>query len=86
MITAQNLICVLSDSRIHVYGIDRLHIWMLVHHMANGPEHILHELTQLLTATSSNYLSFLQILWISFLHLQHICKHLSCHAYIFFLP
>jgi oligopeptide transport system substrate-binding protein len=45
-LTTQNFISNLAHNGIHVNGIDCLYIGMLIHHPTDGPEHILHGLTQ----------------------------------------
>lgn len=40
----------LSDERVHVDGVDRLGVGVLLHHAADGAEHAVHGLTQVLAA------------------------------------
>lgn len=40
----------LADERVHVDGVDRLGVGMLLHHAADGSEHAVHGLTQVLAA------------------------------------
>ena len=44
------LVCRLADERVHVDGVDRLCVRMLLHHAADGAEHAVHGLTQVLAA------------------------------------
>ncbi len=46
----QLLVRRLADERIHVDGVDRLGVGMLLHHAADGAEHALHGLAQVLAA------------------------------------
>lgn len=40
----------LADDRVHVDGVDRLGVWVLLHHAADGAEHAVHWLSQVLAA------------------------------------
>lgn len=40
----------LADERVHVDGVDRLGVWVLLHHAADGAEHAVHGLAQVLAA------------------------------------
>lgn len=40
----------LADERVHVYGVDRLGVGVLLHHAADGAEHVVHRLAQVLAA------------------------------------
>lgn len=42
----------LADERVHVDGVDRLGVGMLLHHAADGAEHAVHGLAQVLAAVS----------------------------------
>lgn len=44
------LVRCLADERVHVDGVDRLGIGMLLHHAADGAEHAVHGLSQVLAA------------------------------------
>ena len=46
----QLLVRRLADERVHVYGVDRLGVGMLLHHAADGAEHAVHGLTEVLAA------------------------------------
>ena len=46
----QLLVRCLADERVHVDGVDRLGVGMLLHHAADGAEHAVHGLTQVLAA------------------------------------
>lgn len=46
----QFLVCRLADERVHVDGVDRLGVGVLLHHAANGAEHAVHGLAQVLAA------------------------------------
>lgn len=46
----QLLVCRLADERVHVDGVDRLCVRMLLHHAADGAEHAVHGLAQVLAA------------------------------------
>lgn len=46
----QLLVSCLTDERVHVDGVDRLGVGMLLHHAANGAEHAVHGLAQVLAA------------------------------------
>lgn len=46
----QLLVRCLADERIHVDGVDRLGVGMLFHHAADGAEHAVHGLSQVLAA------------------------------------
>lgn len=46
----QLLVRCLADERVHVDGVDRLSVGMLLHHAADGAEHAVHGLTQVLAA------------------------------------
>lgn len=46
----QFLVCRLADERVHVDGVDRLGVGVLLHHAANGAEHAVHGLSQVLAA------------------------------------
>lgn len=48
--TVELLVGGLSDERVHVDGVDCLCVRMLLHHAADGAEHAVHGLTQVLTA------------------------------------
>lgn len=54
IITAQNLVGCLTHDGIHVNGINSFYIWVFIHHPADGPEHILHRLTQIFPAMGGN--------------------------------
>lgn len=43
------LVCSLADERVHVDGVDRLGVGVLLHHAADGAEHAVHRLAQVLT-------------------------------------
>ena len=40
----------LADERVHVDGVDRLGVGVLLHHAADGAEHAVHRLAQVLAA------------------------------------
>ena len=40
----------LADERVHVDGVDRLGVGMLLHHAADGAEHAVHGLAEVLAA------------------------------------
>lgn len=44
----------LADERVHVDGVDRLGVGMLLHHAADGAEHAVHGLAQVLAAVRRN--------------------------------
>ena len=44
------LVCCLADERVHVDGVDRLGVGVLLHHAADGAEHAVHRLAQVLAA------------------------------------
>lgn len=46
----QFLVCRLADERVHVDGVDRLGVGVLLHHAADGAEHAVHGLAQVLAA------------------------------------
>lgn len=46
----QFLVCRLADERVHVDGVDRLGVGVLLHHAADGAEHAVHGLSQVLAA------------------------------------
>lgn len=46
----QLLVRCLADERVHVDGVDRLGVGILLHHAADGAEHAVHGLTQVLAA------------------------------------
>lgn len=46
----QLLVRRLADERVHVDGVDSLGIWVLLHHAADGAEHAVHGLAQVLAA------------------------------------
>lgn len=46
----QLLVGGLADERVHVDGVDRLGVGMLLHHAADGSEHAVHGLAQVLAA------------------------------------
>lgn len=46
----QFLMCRLADERVHVDGVDRLGVGVLLHHAADGAEHAVHGLAQVLAA------------------------------------
>lgn len=46
----QLLMCRLADERVHVDGVDRLGVGVLLHHAADGAEHAVHGLAQVLAA------------------------------------
>ena len=48
--TVELLVGRLADERVHVNGVDRLCVRMLLHHAADGAEHAVHGLTQVLAA------------------------------------
>lgn len=46
----QFLVCRLADERVHVDGVDRLGVGVFLHHAADGAEHAVHGLAQVLAA------------------------------------
>ena len=46
----QLLVRRLADERVHVDGVDSLGVWVLLHHAADGAEHAVHGLAQVLAA------------------------------------
>lgn len=48
--TVELLVRRLADERVHVDGVDRLGVGMLLHHAADGAEHAVHGLAQVLAA------------------------------------
>lgn len=48
--TVELLVRRLADERVHVDGVDRLGVGVLLHHAADGPEHAVHWLAQVLAA------------------------------------
>lgn len=50
----QLLVRRLADQRVHVDGVDRLGVGMLLHHAADGAEHAVHRLAQVLTPVRSD--------------------------------
>ena len=44
------LVCSLADERVHMDGVDRLGVGVLLHHAADGAEHAVHGLAQVLAA------------------------------------
>ena len=46
----QLFMCRLADERVHVDGVDRLGVGVLLHHAADGAEHAMHGLAQVLAA------------------------------------
>lgn len=46
----QLLMCRLADERVHVDGVNRLSVGVLLHHTADGSEHAVHGLAQVLAA------------------------------------
>lgn len=48
----QLLMCRLADEWVHVDGVDRLGVGVLLHHAADGAEHAMHGLAQVLAAVS----------------------------------
>lgn len=49
----QLLVCRLADERVHVDGVDRFGVGVLLHHASDGAEHTVHGLAQVLAAVRS---------------------------------